>query len=326
MTTCFTPLVALTLLGWAAAASGAQLGRLDIAAPGAMISTCGGVTNGGGAPGDKNSWIASQFNCNAAQAAVPNASVAQSVNYFVNGASYIDALAHGQTVMGQTKLYAHSRATANVGEGFGGFAAAVASGGWVDMLTLNPRNAADIGKTASFTFALNVEGLLAGQGAVHSFNSLARFGVKPYINDASLPPGPASEFALQGQGQIGFPYNAAVNQLTLFTGNITLGTPFELGVFARAWAGNASSGPLFVFSEATADFSSAITWAGISSLTLGGAPVAYTLSSASGIDWIQPFASTVPEPATWALWTGGLLGMGALRRRRRAASCQPAQP
>jgi hypothetical protein len=308
--------VALVSIGLAGpmAASASELGRLDITAPAAMISVCGGMNWSGSAyaVGDKGVWLPGLATCNAAQTSSPAVAVAQSAAYVVTSPEPVDASANGQVVMGQMKLYAHSRATPAAG-----FAQAEATGGWVDTLTLNPLNASDLGKVASFTFAMHVEGTLAGQaGGVDSFNSFAGLGIKPYIDGASLPPG--SDFIAAGQGQWGFPYNQSVNQTVLFTGNVTLGTPFDLGIFARASAGNASSGPIYSFNDSTADFANTLTWAGISSLTLDGNAVAYTLGSASGIDWTQAYTAAVPEPQTWALWTMGLLAVRALRRRRAA--------
>jgi hypothetical protein len=179
----------------------------------------------------------------------------------------VDASASGQAVMRELKLSAHCRATPAAG-----FAQAESTGGWMDVLTVTPLNAADTGKTASFSFGMHVEGTLAGQTAEdYNFNSFAGLGVKPYIDGASLPPGPQSEFAVGGQGQFLFPYNQAVDQLVVFSGNITLGTPFALGILARASAGNASSGTVYVYNDASADFSQTITWAGISGVTLDGA-------------------------------------------------------
>jgi len=310
MTTHLTSLAALALLAGPAAVSGTELGRLDITAPGAMISTCGGI--GAATPvGDKLFFQPGRSNCNAQQTALPNAVVAQSATY-TEAPVTVDTYASGQTTMGQTKLFAHSRAR----QDSGAFVQATATGGWVDTLTLNPVNPAQFGQIASFSFLIDVGGTLAGQGATDSYNSLARFGITPYLDDANFVPGPEAQFAIQGQGQMGFPYNETVNQLVTFTTNVTLGTPFELGVFARALAGNASFGSVSAFSEATVDFSNTITWAGISALTLNGNAVAYTLTSASGIDWTQAYAAPVPEPATWALWAGALLSMGALRWRQ----------
>ena len=239
-----TPFIVIALAVGPAAVSAAQLGRLDIAAPGAMISTCGGIGQST-APGDSLFFQPGRSNCNAQQTALPNAIVSQSATY-TEAPVTVDTFASGQATMGQTKLFAHSRARQDSGS----FPQATATGGWVDMLTLNPVNPAQIGQTANFSFLIDVGGTLAGQGATHSFNSLARFGITPYLNDATFVPGPEAQFAIQGQGQINFPYNQTVNQLVTFTTNVTLGTPFELGVFARALAGNASSGSVTAFSEA----------------------------------------------------------------------------
>lgn len=312
MLTRHSAFIVIALAVGPAAVSAAQLGRLDLAAPGAMISTCGGIGQAT-AVGDSLFFQPGRSNCNAQQTALPNAIVAESATYSEAPVT-VNTFASGQATMGQTKLFAHSRAR----QDSGAFVQSTATGGWVDTLTLNPVNQAQIGQTANFSFLIDVGGTLAGQGATDSFNSLARFGITPYLNDATFVPGPEAQFAIQGQGQMGFPYNQTVNQLVTFTTNVTLGTPFELGVFARALAGNASFGSVTAFSEATVDFSNTITWAGISALTLNGTPLAYTLASASGIDWTQAYAAPIPEPATWALWAIGLLGLGAAMQRCRA--------
>jgi hypothetical protein len=308
MKTRLIALAAIALLAVPAAGSATELGRLDIAAPGAMISVCGGM-GGSGAIGDKGGWQAGQFSCNAQQTASASTTVADAASYAVGGPTPVDTSAHGQTVMGQTRLYAHFVSS----NGTAGYSQAAATGGWVDMLTLTPANPADIGKTASLTFAIDMGGTLQ---AVPSGNGFAAFGVQPYINDTAFVGN--QRFQVSGQGQYNFPYDQTVDQITTFTTDITLGTAFELGVFARAWAGTASYSPGSDFiSGGTVDFMNTVSWAGISAVTLDGNAVAYTLASASGIDWTQPYAAPVPEPATYALFAGGLLGIGVLRRRRR---------
>jgi hypothetical protein len=318
MNTRLTCFAMLALAAGSADVAATELGRLDLTAPGAMISTCGGLNYSGSAyaVGDKGVWLPGLFSCNAALGGLPAPAVAQSASYNVATPEPVDATASGQATLGQIKLKAYSRATPAAG-----FAQAEATGGFMDVLTVNPLNASDVGKSATFSFLMQVEGTLAGQGADFSFNSGAGLGIKPYINNASLlPDGPEAAFNVSGQGQNNFPYNQTVNQSVQFTGTIVLGTSFELGVFARAIAGNASAGSVYQFNEAMVDFSNSITWQGISAVTVEGNPVAYTLGSASGIDWTQAYAP-VPEPQTWALFAIGLVGMAALRGRagRRGA-------
>ena len=71
--------------------------------------------------------------------------------------------------------------------------------------------------------------------------------------------------------------------------------------------------------DATANFLNTGFWGGIQSVNFGGAPVAFSVTSLSGTDWTQSFASpatTTPEPATWTLLAAGLVAIGTLRRRR----------
>lgn len=278
-----------------------------------MLSTCGGMSFGG-AVGDKVTPLPGRFSCNSAQTSSPAVTVAQSAVY-AEAPVLVNADASGQTVMGQTKLFAHFRGSHETT----GFGAAAATGGWVDMLTLHPLNGGQIGQLATFSFKMMPRGALAGQGVADSWNSSARFGVKPYINDAGFAPGPKSEFSVQGQGQQGFRYNQTINQLVTFTTQVTLGAPFELGVFARALVGVASTGPVAVLSEATVDFSNSVTGGGISALTLNGNAVPYTLASASGIDWTQAYSAPVPEPAGAWLRAAGLGLLGVRRWSSRAA-------
>jgi hypothetical protein len=311
----------LTLTGGPAIVSAVELGRLDMTAPGAMVSVCGGLNYSGSAYaiGDKGYWLPGQFSCNAAQS---GGSVAQSAAYVVSNPEPVNASASGAATLGQMHLFAHSHASPAAG-----FAQAEATAGWVDTLTFTPVNPSDIGKTAQLSFTILAEGTLAGQdGSSYSPNSMAGLGIKPYVNDAALPPGPGAEFVVGGQGQYNFPYNQTVNQLVSFSANITLGTAFELGIFARALAGNAASGYVYVANDATVDFQNTLSWAGITTLTVAGSPVAFTLSSASGIDWTQPYAAPVPEPQAWALWAAGLLGMGALRGRARGSNADAGAP
>ena len=60
--------------------SAAELGRLDITAPGAMISVCGGIGEDAAAD-DKRLWQPCRSSCNSQQTALPNAVVAQTASF-----------------------------------------------------------------------------------------------------------------------------------------------------------------------------------------------------------------------------------------------------
>lgn len=297
------------------AVQAAELGRTDIGGPGAMISSCSGMNFSGSAYniGDKGWWLAGQVDCHAEQTTLPGVTMAQGSAYAVAG--QVNASSHGVAQMGKMGLYATFFADNSYG-----FAQAESTAGWVDLITLIPVNPADLGSTAVLTFGLHVEGIVQG---LPMGNSGVGIGVRPYVDDAPLPVQP--EFSVNGQGQFGFPFDAVVDTIALFSVEVTLGTEFELGVFSRAVAGIAGAGgvPGTIFSSATADFANTITWAGISSLTVNGVPVGYQANSASGIDWTRPFGtpsdSTVPESGSLMLTAAGLAVL-AFRRRRGARS------
>lgn len=279
-----------------------ELGRLDLGSSGALISSCGGMNASGSsyAVGDKGHWLAGRVLCDAAQTASPQGSVSASASY-LEATPSVNTSALGSTVMGQTHLWSHFRANNSAG-----FAQAEATGGWTDMITLTPLNAADLGKSVTLSFGVAVSGTLQG---IPSGNGYAQFGLTPYLNDMAVP---GQQFSVQGQGQFGFPYDQSLNQTVSFNVNVILGTPFELSLFARANVGVAGAGPDW-FSESTVDFGNTISWAGISGVSLAGSPVGYNLSSASGIDWQQAYAP-VPEPAEWLLMGAGLALLAGRRR------------
>jgi len=298
MRTCLTvlPLALASLPTFAA-----EMSQQDLGATGALVSSCAGMATGAfPIEGGLFDWQVGLSNCNAASTTTPGQQLATSGAY--NQASpSVQADSHGSARYGSVGMYAHFRANASAG-----FAAAESTAGWTDTWTLMPANPAQMGQNAVVSFSVHLDGVLDG---LPIGNSYTRIGSQVWLNNAPVA---GQVFRAQGQGQGGYPFHQVIDQDVAFSVTVTLGTPFELGVFSRASAGTAGAGPSW-FSEATSDFASTLTWQGISGVTVGGNAIGYTLSSQSGIDWNQA-AAQIPEPSMALLLSGGLLAL-ALRRR-----------
>jgi hypothetical protein len=279
----------------------AELSQQDLGATGALVSSCAGLATGAfPIEGGLFDWMAGKSNCNAAMTTTPGQQLSASGSYSQASPS-VQADSHGSATYGSVGMYAHFRANASAG-----FAAAESTAGWTDTWTLMPANPALIGQNAVLSFSVHLDGVLDG---LPTGNSYTRIGTQVWLNNSTAG---APSFRVQGQGQGGFPFHQVIDQDVSFSVTVTLGAPFELGVFSRASAGTAGAGPNW-FSEASSDFASTMTWQGISGVTVAGNAIGYTLGSQSGVDWTVAYAP-VPEPSVALLLSGGLL---ALRLRRR---------
>jgi hypothetical protein len=100
-----------------------------------------------------------------------------------------------------------------------------------------------------------------------------------------------------------------------------LGVNFEADASAGAYVDN-EDGDNAGIAIGTAFFGHTFTWGGITSVVDAdtGQPITdWTLTSASGFDWMNaaPGPSTVPEPSTLGLAALGGLGLFVNRRRGR---------
>lgn len=196
-------------------------------------------------------------------------------------------------------------------------------GGWVDTVTVTDANPLLNGMQAIWLFKVNVSRTFDVSG----FNGFDRVELEPYINQMRLPantPGYddgqfnhlISTDRQHSQWQLGVPFVGAsahtgfVDTAT-FTAEITLGTPFDLGIFALGWAA-AGSNSASQSIGSTGEFGGTVTWGGSAGLTgtNGISLGAFDVTSLSGPDWVQP----VPIPAL--AWLVALCGASLAGCRR----------
>jgi hypothetical protein len=303
----------LALAGSSSSIALAGLSQASIAAPGGFIQTLAAP-----ATGTSNPWAGSDLTI---MFTSPSTDLQEAT--FAGNSSVFRASSHssanttnsasGTVGMGFLKLQAQ-----NNGPNNSNFAAADANGGWKDTFTITAPGLT--GQSGFMQFTLNVTGSLAASG----FAGLASFGVTGYKDNNQLMsnslanPGNSDLIGTDRQYGNWVASSAPdtsknVNGVITMAVPFTYGTPFTLGIYARAHAGMRSSSGVPGNSQATVAFQNTLVWGGISNMYFGGTTnttTNYSIDAASGVDW----RGVVPSPAVASLM--GMAGLVATRRRR----------
>ena len=209
-----------------------EMSQQNLGSTGALVSSCAGLATGAfPIEGGLFDWLPGQSNCSSAWTTFP-AQLVVAGDIYTQATPSVQADAIGNAKYGSVGMHAHFRANASAG-----FAAAESTAGWTDTWTLMPANPAQLGQNAVLSFSVHLDGVLDG---LPIGNSYTRIGTQLWLNNAPVA---GQAFRAQGQGQGGFPFHQVIDQDVAFSVTVTLGTPFELGVFSRASAGTAGAGP-----------------------------------------------------------------------------------
>ena len=229
--------------------------------------------------------------------------------------------ATGSASLGQIKMLAN-----NTAPNSSWFPGGRANGGWKDTLTVVPNNPNQNGQPAYYVFTLDVSGFLSASGFAGSAyvnTAIYKDGVEP-AQEPFWDPGssdPISTDRQRAHWQVSSAPDVNRNFASTVTMSvpITLGTPFQLGVYGFGTAGMRSHSSVGGLSSSSLNVQNTINWGGTEGVFLGEDPVNdllptqdYDLTSASGMDW-HP---AIPEPGSVSLLLLGAAAVVRCRRRR----------
>jgi hypothetical protein len=293
-----TVLAAIAISGISSAIALAGFSFSTAPAPGGFIQA-GATPNtfgGGDWPGsDLTLWFTAPGSVVNEESFAGASSATQSAAYSVGSISNNSS---GTVGLGYARLNAYNNSPNE------GFAGAVANGGWSETFTIS--NPALTGQAGFMQFTLHARGSLAASGVAGASNFQVtgyKDGVQLMANALSNPGNSdlLSTDRQYGNWSIATYGNPPTDGKTVdgtvtFAVPFTFGTPFKLGVYARAIGGKRASGSVGGNSTGTSDFSDGLSWGGITNIYLGANPIGtYTIVSGSGIDWSGPIGP--PSPA-----------------------------
>jgi len=206
-----------------------------------------------------------------------------------------------------------------------------ANGGWTDRSTIAVGGQAG---AAVWLFQVDVAGSATVSTGIAQFGATAyKNGVELMRNVAGFHPGTQGDLFTTDRQRVRWSTSSYGNlgqsfaDTATFAVPVTLGEAFDWGVYASATTGpRAQQFGVSTPTTALLDFLDpglGLSFAGSLGVVVGGVLFEqFDLTSVSGIDWQQPYAAPVPEPAAWALMLAGAAGMAGLRlhRRRRAGA------
>lgn len=292
--------------------------------PGGFVSSISGFASGGNPDPGFDAATAFVFTPHIVEDTFVSGGTASAASMFPPAGSNLDTEAAGNGTVRLGRFSGAGRAQQTFQAGVGQSGLNVVHGGWVDTVTINAPGLT--GTQAIWLFRVDVANAFDASG----YSGSAIFEIEPYVNQNRLPAGtpgfhdgdfnhPVSTSVQHAEWRLTLPSIGAQASIGIidtatFAAEITIGTPFDLGIFAVGWAAartNSASPAIGSIGE----FDSSATWGGDAGLNLlGGAPIGnYQITSLSGTDWTP---SQVPLPGM--VWMTVVAAAALLANRRRA--------
>ena len=294
-----------------AVARGQELGKSfsTMTPPSVLAGACTGSTGGEGNGFAGADPTEASFNVSHRLCDIKTANGPVSATSTFPGVAPQQLHAHASADYGIARVFAEQHVQNWQNQGLV-FPRSVGQAGWVDQLVISAPGLD--GQAGSLTGVVHIDGTFFA----HGHQGFGGYNAAAYSSTTGNAPISIFNFGAQDDPAI-----HVFDELRQVTLQFVYGTPFTVGVFARAFASNASEGGAnHIPGDVLVDFDESLVWQGIQSVTAGGQAVSgYSITTASGRNWLVGPTATVPEPTTVALLGGGLAALAAAARRRRTA-------